>query len=189
MTEKEIIILGIDPGTTIMGFGVISVTGQKMNLLELNELQLKKEKDHYTKLKLIFERTIELIDKYHPDELAIEAPFFGKNVQSMLKLGRAQGVAMAAGLSRELIIKEYSPKKIKMAITGSGNASKEQVAKMLQNIFKIKVLPKNLDSTDGLAAAVCHFYNRNSPTAQKKYSGWSAYVSQNPSLLKKGLNS
>jgi crossover junction endodeoxyribonuclease RuvC len=107
----------------------------------------------------------------------------------MLKLGRAQGVAMAAGLSRELIIKEYSPKKIKMAITGSGNASKEQVAKMLQNIFKIKVLPKNLDSTDGLAAAVCHFYNRNSPTAQKKYSGWSAYVSQNPSLLKKGLNS
>ncbi len=185
MKEKEIIILGVDPGTTIMGFGIISVIGQKMNLLELNELLLKKEKDHYTKLKLIFERTIDLIDKYHPDELAIEAPFFGKNVQSMLKLGRAQGVAMAAGLSRELIIREYSPKKIKMAITGNGNASKEQVAKMLQSMFNIKVLPKNLDSTDGLAAAVCHFYNRESLTSLKKYSGWSAYVNQNPSLLKK----
>ena len=184
MINKETIILGVDPGTTIMGFGVIKVEGQKMKLLELNELQLKKEKDHYTKLKLIFERTIHLIDKYHPDELAIEAPFFGKNVQSMLKLGRAQGVAMAAGLSRQLIIREYSPKKIKMSITGSGNASKEQVAKMLQNIFKIKELPKNLDSTDGLAAAVCHFYNRNSPTSQKKYSGWSAYISQNPLTIK-----
>lgn len=186
MIDKEIIILGIDPGTTIMGFGVVRVIGSKMDLLELNELQLKKEKDHYTKLKLIFERTIDLIEKYNPDELAIEAPFFGKNVQSMLKLGRAQGVAMAAGLSRELIIREYSPKKIKMAITGNGNASKEQVAKMLQDIFKIKVLPKNLDSTDGLAAAVCHFYNRNSPVTSKKYTGWSAYVSQNPSQVKKG---
>tara|TARA_B100000780_G_scaffold239773_1_gene181622 strand:- start:2673 stop:3245 length:573 start_codon:yes stop_codon:yes gene_type:complete len=185
MKEKEIIILGVDPGTNIMGFGVIKVIGQKMNLLELNELQLNKEKDHYTKLKLIFERTIQLIDKYNPDELAIEAPFFGKNVQSMLKLGRAQGVAMAAGLSRQLIIREYSPKKIKMSITGSGNASKEQVAKMLQSMFQIKNLPKNLDSTDGLAAAVCHFYNRDSPTTSKKYTGWSAYVSQNPSLIKK----
>mgnify|MGYP001470947426 CR=1 FL=1 len=185
MKEKETIILGVDPGTTIMGFGIIKVINQKMSLIELNELQLKKEKDHYTKLKLIFDRTIELIDKYNPDELAIEAPFFGKNVQSMLKLGRAQGVAMAAGLSRELIIKEYSPKKIKMSITGNGNASKEQVAKMLQNIFNIKVLPKNLDSTDGLAAAVCHFYNRDSPLINKKYSSWSTYISQNPSMIKK----
>ena len=128
-TEK--IILGIDPGTTIMGFGLIKVIGKKMEFLQLNELQLKKYDDHYLKLKLIFERTVELIDTHHPDEIAIEAPFFGKNVQSMLKLGRAQGVAMAAGLSREVPITEYSPKKIKMAITGNGNATKEQVAKDL----------------------------------------------------------
>ena len=186
MNNNEIIILGVDPGTTIMGFGVISVKGQKMNLLELNELQLKKEKDHFTKLKLIFDRTIDLINKYNPDEISIEAPFFGKNVQSMLKLGRAQGVAMAAALSRELIVYEYSPKKIKMSITGNGNASKEQVAKMLKNIFDIKVLPKNLDSTDGLAAAVCHFHNRGGyESSEKKYSGWSSFINQNPSIVHK----
>ena len=125
------IILGIDPGTTIMGFGLIKVVQKKMEFIQLNELQLSKYDDHYTKLKIIFERTIELIETHHPDEIAIEAPFFGKNVQSMLKLGRAQGVAMAAGLSRQIPITEYEPKKIKMAITGNGNASKEQVAKML----------------------------------------------------------
>ena len=125
--------------------------------MQLNELQLKKYSDHYLKLKLIFERTLELIDTFNPDEIAIEAPFFGKNVQSMLKLGRAQGVAMAAGLSREIPITEYSPKKIKMAITGNGNASKEQVAKMLKSLLQLKALPKNLDSTDGLAAAVSIF--------------------------------
>src|SRR5690606_12038168 len=156
---EERIILGIDPGTTIMGFGLIRVTGKQMRFMQLNELQLQKYHDHYLKLKLIFERTVELIDTYHPDEIAIEAPFFGKNVQSMLKLGRAQGVARAAGLSREIPITEYSPKKIKMAITGNGNASKEQVAKMLQSLLGIKTLPKNLDSMDGLGAAVCHFYN------------------------------
>ena len=159
MVSSEKIILGIDPGTTIMGFGLIKAVGKKMEFLQLNELHLKKYDDHYLKLKLIFERTVELIDTYHPDEIAIEAPFYGKNVQSMLKLGRAQGVAMAAGLSREVPITEYSPKKIKVAITGNGNASKEQVAKMLQSLLKIKSLPKNLDATDGLAAAVCHFYN------------------------------
>ena len=159
--QREKIILGIDPGTTIMGFGLIKVVGNKMSFLLLNELVLNKLDDHYLRLKYIFERTIDLIEKYHPDEIAIEAPFFGKNVQSMLKLGRAQGVAMAAGLSKEIPITEYSPKKIKMSITGSGNASKEQVAKMLQSLLGIKKLPKNLDSTDGLAAAVCHFYNQN----------------------------
>ena len=181
-TEK--IILGIDPGTTIMGFGLIKVERKKMQFLQLNELQLKKYDDHYLKLKLIFERTVELIDSYHPDEIAIEAPFFGKNVQSMLKLGRAQGVAMAAGLSREVPITEYSPKKIKMAITGNGNASKEQVAKMLQSMLKIKTLPKNLDSTDGLAAAVCHFYNMNSPVNHNHYTGWAAFVKQNQDKIK-----
>jgi crossover junction endodeoxyribonuclease RuvC len=182
-TEK--IILGIDPGTTIMGFGLIKVVGKKMHFLQLNELQLQKYKDHYLKLKLIFERTVELIDTYHPDEIAIEAPFFGKNVQSMLKLGRAQGVAMAAGLSREVPITEYSPKKIKMAITGNGNASKEQVAKMLQSLLQLKSLPKNLDSTDGLAAAVCHFYNSGRVEVGKSYSGWASFVKQNEKRVKK----
>jgi crossover junction endodeoxyribonuclease RuvC len=183
--SSEKIILGIDPGTTIMGFGLIKITDKKMELMQLDELILKKYSDHYVKLKLIFERTIHLIEQYHPDEIAIEAPFFGKNVQSMLKLGRAQGVAMAAGLSREVPITEYSPKKIKMAITGNGNASKEQVAKMLQNLLKIKQLPKNLDATDGLAAAVCHFYNSGKITSGKSYTGWSAFVKQNENRVKK----
>jgi len=183
--SKEKIILGIDPGTTIMGFGLIKIVNKKMEFLQLNELNLKKYNDHYLKLKLIFERTIELIDTHHPDEIAIEAPFFGKNVQSMLKLGRAQGVAMAAGLSREVPITEYLPKKIKMAITGNGNASKEQVAKMLQNILGLKTLPKNLDATDGLAAAVCHFYNLGKVTIGKSYSGWESFVKQNDGRVKK----
>jgi crossover junction endodeoxyribonuclease RuvC len=182
---KERIILGIDPGTTIMGFGIIKVVNKTMSFVQLNELDLKKYDDHYLKLKLIFERTIELIDSHHPDEIAIEAPFFGKNVQSMLKLGRAQGVAMAAGLSREVPITEYSPKKIKMAITGNGNASKEQVAKMLQSLLSLKALPKNLDATDGLAAAVCHFYNAGKVEMGKSYTGWSAFVKQNESRVKK----
>jgi len=177
------IILGIDPGTTIMGFGLIKVINKKIELIEMEELKLIKIKDHYVRLKLIFEKTIELIDKHKPDEISIEAPFFGKNVQSMLKLGRAQGVAMAAGLSRQIPVTEYSPKKIKMAITGNGNASKEQVAKMLQNLFSIKELPKNLDSTDGLAAAVCHFYNNESISTDKKYSGWSSYIKNNPKKI------
>jgi len=182
--QNEKIILGIDPGTTIMGFGIIKVTGKKMTFIQMNELMLKKYSDPFTKLKLIFERTIELIDTYHPDEIAIEAPFYGKNVQSMLKLGRAQGVAMAAGLSRQIPITEYMPKKIKMAITGNGNASKEQVAKMLQSTLGLKSLPKNLDSTDGLAAAVCHFYNEGRLEAGKSYTGWSAFVKQNEDRLK-----
>ncbi len=168
-----------------MGFGLIKVAGQQMELVQMNELLLQKYTDPYTKLKLIFERTVELIDTYHPDEVAIEAPFFGKNVQSMLKLGRAQGVAMAAALSREVPITEYLPKKIKMAITGNGNASKEQVAKMLQSLLQIKTLPKNLDSTDGLAAAVCHFYNSGKVVGEKSYSGWASFVSQNEKRIKK----
>lgn len=162
-----------------MGFGLIKIVNKNMELIQIGELILKKYDDHYMKLKVIFERTIQIIEEYHPDEIAIEAPFFGKNVQSMLKLGRAQGVAMAAGLSREIPITEYSPKKIKMAITGNGNASKEQVAKMLQNLLKLKTLPKNLDATDGLAAAVCHFYNSGNISTDKNYTGWDAFVKQN----------
>ena len=185
--SHEKIILGIDPGTTIMGFGLIKIVNKKMEFLQLNELLLQKYKDPYIKLKLIFERTIELIDTFHPDEIALEAPFMGKNPQSMLKLGRAQGVAMAAGLSRDIPVTEYAPKKIKMSITGNGNASKEQVAKMLQSLLKLKTLPKNLDSTDGLAAAVCHFYNSGNSinTGGKSYTGWASFVNQNKSRVKK----
>ena len=167
-----------------MGFGLIKVVNRKMSFLQLNELHLQKYDDPYVKLKLIFERTVELIDTWHPDEIAIEAPFFGKNVQSMLKLGRAQGVAMAAGLSREVPVTEYSPKKIKMAITGNGNASKEQVAGMLKSLLSLDTLPKNLDATDGLAAAVCHFYNSGKVEIGKNYSGWEAFVKQNPGKIK-----
>lgn len=182
---QEKIILGIDPGTTVMGFGIVRVVGKQLQFVQMNELLLKKYPDHYIKLKLIFERTLELIDTYHPDEIAIEAPFYGKNVQSMLKLGRAQGVAMAAGLSRQIPITEYMPKKIKMAITGNGNASKEQVAKMLQGLLKLKTLPKNLDSTDGLAAAVCHYYNAGRIEVGATYTGWDAFVKKNPQKINK----
>jgi len=182
---KEKIILGVDPGTTIMGFGLIKVVDKKMEFLQMNELLLQKYKDPYTKLKLIFERTMELIDTYHPDEMALEAPFFGVNVQSMLKLGRAQGVAMAAGLSREIPVTEYAPKKIKMAITGSGNASKEQVAAMLKSLLNLKTLPKNLDATDGLAAAVCHHFNSGKTVGTKNYGSWESFVSQNANRIKK----
>ena len=175
----EKIILGVDPGTTVMGFGIIQVMKNQMKFVQMNELILSKYDDHYLKLKLIFERTTELIDTYKPDELAIEAPFFGKNVQSMLKLGRAQGVAMAAGLARQVPITEYEPKKVKMAITGNGSASKEQVAKMLQQLLNIKELPKHFDATDGLAVAVCHFFNGGKAQKQQSYSGWDAFVKQN----------
>ena len=182
---KEKIILGIDPGTTIMGFGIIRISGKEMHFVQMNELKLTRLKDPYLKLKYIFERTIELIETYQPDEIAIEAPFYGKNVQSMLKLGRAQGVAMAAGLSRQIPITEYLPKIIKMAITGNGNASKEQVARMLQQLLGLKELPKNLDSTDGLAAAVCHFFNEGKVSVGKSYSGWESFVRSNPDIIDK----
>ena len=182
MTEK--IILGIDPGTTIMGFGLIKIVGKQMFFLQMNELLLNKYDNHYLKLKVIFERTTELIDTFHPDELALEAPFFGKNVQSMLKLGRAQGVAMAAGLARQIPITEYEPKKVKMAITGNGNASKEQVAKMLQQLLHFSEIPKNLDATDGLAVAVCHFFNNGKPEKTNSYNSWSAFVNQNKERIK-----
>ena len=183
ITDK--IILGIDPGTTIMGYGLISVTGNKMQLVDLGVLRLNKLNDHAMKLKTIFEYTLTLIDKHSPDDLAIEAPFFGKNVQSMLKLGRAQGVAMAAGLFRTIPIFEYSPKKIKQSITGNGNASKEQVAAMLQTLLTLHELPKKLDATDGLAAAVCHYFQQGNKTGSRKKisGGWKSFLSENPARL------
>ncbi len=175
-------MLGIDPGTIVMGYGVLRITNNKPLLEAMGVLQLNKYEDHYLRLRKIFERVLSLIDQYHPDELAIEAPFFGKNVQSMLKLGRAQGVAMAAALERDIPIFEYAPLKIKMAITGNGNASKEQVAGMLQRILHIpetSMLPQ-LDATDGLAAAVCHFFQSNRPHQERSYSGWKDFISKNP---------
>tara|TARA_B100000809_G_scaffold199543_1_gene199582 strand:- start:280 stop:831 length:552 start_codon:yes stop_codon:yes gene_type:complete len=182
LTDK--IILGIDPGTTIMGYGLIHIKGKNMELMQMGVLHLSKLSSHELKLKRIFERTLAMIDEYKPDELAVEAPFFGKNVQSMLKLGRAQGVAMAAGLYRDIPIFEYSPKKIKKSITGNGNASKEQVAAMLKSLLTIKEMPKHLDATDGLAAAVCHFFQRDVGLKGKSYTGWKAFVKDNPDRLK-----
>jgi crossover junction endodeoxyribonuclease RuvC len=178
---KEKIILGIDPGTTVMGYGLIKVIDNKPFLLVMGVLELNKYDDHYLRLRRIFERVIGLIDEFLPDELAIEAPFFGKNVQSMLKLGRAQGVAMAAALSRDIPIFEYAPLKIKMAITGNGRAAKEQVANMLQRYLKIpdeQMLPQ-LDATDGLAAALCHFFQSNRPSSESQYTGWKDFINKN----------
>jgi crossover junction endodeoxyribonuclease RuvC len=177
------IILGIDPGTSIMGYGIIRGDKQKPELLTLGVIELSKFKDHYVKIRRIFDRTIELIDQYHPDELAIEAPFYGKNVQSMLKLGRAQGAAISAALYRDMPIFEYAPKKIKMAITGQGNASKEQVAGILKNLFTIEQLPKNLDATDGLAAALCHFYQKDIPDKGGGYNSWKDFLAKNPDRM------
>lgn len=185
--EKERIILGIDPGTTVMGWGVIKAVGQKPMCEGLGIIELQKYDNHYLKLQRIFESVLELIDKYHPDEMALEAPFFGKNVQSMLKLGRAQGVAMAAGLYRGLPIAEYAPLKIKMAVTGSGRASKEQVAGMLQKYLKLAEIPKKLDATDGLAAALCHFFQNQNLKQAKSYSNWNDFVKKNPGRSKSGM--
>ena len=155
-TDK--IILGVDPGTSITGYGIIRVVGKELSIITLGVIELSKYRDHYLKLKNIFESILRLIESYKPDEFAIEAPFYGKNVQSMLKLGRAQGVAMSAALSRSIPIFEYSPKKIKMAITGNGNASKEQVAGFLKSMLKFENPTDTFDATDGLGAAVCHYY-------------------------------
>jgi len=182
--DKERIILGIDPGTTIMGYGVVHEKNNDLQVVNLGIISLHKYGNHYLKLQRIFERTIHLIDHYHPDELAIEAPFYGKNVQSMLKLGRAQGVAMTAALSRDIPIFEYAPRKIKLSITGQGNASKEQVAAFLQNLLKLKDIPDMLDATDGLAAAVCHCYQKNVPTAANNAKSWKEYINKNPGRVK-----
>ena len=184
---KERIIIGIDPGTNVMGYGILQVLDKKPQLMAMGVLQLSKFENHYMRLYRIFERVQGLIDQYHPDEMAIEAPFFGKNVQSMLKLGRAQGVAMAAALSRDVPIAEYAPLKIKMSITGNGSASKEQVADMLKRMLHISeenMLPQ-LDATDGLAAALCHFFQTNRPQTEKTYTSWKDFMAKNPSKVKK----
>lgn len=175
------IILGIDPGTVVMGYGLIHIKGKKIEMLASGVIKLDKLKDHPTRLKKIFDRTLEIIKEYHPDEMAIEAPFFGKNVQSMLKLGRAQGVAIAAALSRNLPVSEYSPRKIKQSVTGNGNASKEQVFGMLENLLGTKLGNIPLDASDGLAAAICHHFNSSGvSSSSKSYSGWASFIKENP---------
>lgn len=175
----ERIILGIDPGTVVLGYGVIRETGKKMKLETLGVVKMGHLDDHGLKLQRIFKKTLALIEEYKPDCVALEAPFYGKNIQVMLKLGRAQGVAMAAALSRDIPIYEYSPRKIKQSVTGNGSASKEQVAAMLQNLLGFKETPDFLDATDGLAVAVCHSFQQNSVRSNKSYSTWSAFVKDN----------
>jgi crossover junction endodeoxyribonuclease RuvC len=180
MVEDKI-ILGIDPGTTVMGYGLIHVKKNQLHMVNFGIIQLNKLTNHPDKLKRIFDRIDGIINEFKPDELAIEAPFFGKNVQSMLKLGRAQGVAIAAGLSRNVPFEEYSPRRIKQAITGNGNASKEQVAAMLQKLLNFNELPKYLDATDGLAVAVCHHFSKGIGEHNKsKSNNWDSFLRNNP---------
>ncbi|CAN5474846.1 crossover junction endodeoxyribonuclease RuvC [soil metagenome] len=179
---KEKIILGLDPGTNVMGYGLILIRGSKMDLIQFGVIQLSSYETHELKLKKIFDRVLALVEEFKPDEVALEAPFYGKNVQSMLKLGRAQGVAMSAALYREIPITEYAPKKVKQSVTGNGNASKEQVARMLMQIFNLKELPKLLDASDALGVAVCHHYQKGK--AKDKKSTWESFVKENPKRVK-----
>ena len=179
--NSEKIILGIDPGTNIMGYGIIAVRANKMNLIDLGSIKIKKQTGHELKLKEIFECCMELVVKYLPDEMAIESPFYGKNIQAMLKLGRAQGVAMAAAMSREIPIVEYAPRKIKQSVTGNGNASKAQVASMLYSIFNIKSSPTE-DATDALAIAVCHHFQKG--INKQPRASWDSFVKNNPERLR-----
>ena len=182
-TEK--ISLGIDPGTNVMGYGVIKVKGNKAEMVAMGIIDLRKMSDPYLRLGKIFERVTGVIDSYLPDEMAIEAPFFGKNIQSMLKLGRAQGVAIAAAIQHSVPIHEYAPLKIKMAITGNGSASKEQVAGMLMRLLHLdeKDMPKFMDATDALGAAYCHFMQMGTPVSDTHYKGWKDFVNRNQSRI------
>ena len=184
--ESDRIIIGIDPGTNIMGYGILGIKAKKPFLIAMGVIGLHKLGDHYLRLGRIYERVSMLVEQYCPDEMAIEAPFFGKNVQSMLKLGRAQGVAMAAALSKEVPITEYEPRKIKQAITGSGAASKEQVKEMLRRILDIssESLETRLDATDALGAALCHFYESSRPSVPKGASSWKEFIAKNPDRVK-----
>ncbi len=183
--SKERIILGIDPGTAVMGYGLVKETGNQIELISLGVVKMTHLDNHPLKLQRIFEQTTSLIEQYHPDCLALEAPFYGKNIQVMLKLGRAQGVAMAAGLAKGLPIVEYSPKKIKQSITGNGNATKEQVAAMLKQLLKFNETPEFLDATDGLAVAVCHSFQKiTSAGTAKSYSGWESFAKDNVKRIK-----
>jgi crossover junction endodeoxyribonuclease RuvC len=184
---KDKVILGIDPGTNLMGYGVLHIVDSMPHVVTLGVIDLRKYANHYLKLAHIHERVQGIISSYLPDELAIEAPFFGKNVQSMLKLGRAQGVAMSAALEKDIPITEYAPLKIKMSITGNGQASKEQVADMLKRLLKMNddMTGPFFDATDALAAAYCHYLQMNRPQTEKSYSSWKDFIAKNPSKIVK----
>lgn len=188
MQKSSKIILGIDPGTIIMGYGLIEIKGTAIHLLEMNVLKLSPKNDAYEKLEKIHAKVQQLIATYKPDHFAIEAPFFGKNVQSMLKLGRAQGVAIAAAIQAGLTVHEYSPKKIKQSITGNGNAGKDQVMKMLQQLLNFSHGPVFMDASDALAVAVCHHFQQNAlipgKSSKQVASGWKAFLQKNPSRVK-----
>lgn len=181
---KERIILGIDPGTVVLGYGIVKEVNKKISLITLGVIKMGHLDDHGLKLQRIYKKCAALIEEYKPDCVALEAPFYGKNVQVMLKLGRAQGVAMAAALNSDIPIFEYSPRKIKQSVTGSGNASKEQVAAMLQSLLNFRETPEFLDATDGLAVAVCHSFQQNLSTGGKSYSGWEAFAKDNQKRIK-----
>lgn len=186
LKEWDRIIIGIDPGTNVMGYAILGIKGKKPALIAMGVIELNKFESHYLRLRRIYDRVLGLVEQYLPDEMAIEAPFFGKNVQSMLKLGRAQGVAMAAALSRDVPITEYEPRKIKMAITGNGAASKEQVREMLRRILDIpdaSLLPQ-LDATDALGAALCHFYESAKPAVARGASSWKSFIASHPDMVK-----
>ena len=183
--DYEKIIMGIDPGTNVLGYGVLGVNGKKAEMIVMGVVELSKFESHYKRLLRIYERITGLIEQFLPDELAIEAPFYGKNVQSMLKLGRAQGVAMAAALCRDIPIAEYAPLSVKQAVTGQGRASKEQVATMLKHILKIEEdkMPSLLDATDALAVALTHFYENSKPSIGKGKQSWEQFLRQNPDRI------
>ena len=181
--NKNTIILGIDPGTNIMGYGLIKAAEKDPVLIGFGCVEMHKSFDYYEKLKCIFERTLELVDEYKPDALAIESQFYGNNVQSMLKLGRAQGAAISAALYRSVPVFEYAPRKIKQSITGYGNASKEQIAALLQKLMKFDTLPDKLDATDGLAVALCHYYQQGKTLPSGKYKGWGEFIRKNPERI------
>lgn len=177
-------ILGIDPGSNVMGYGVIRIENKHSKLVAFDVISVSPKMTHYEKLKYIFDHILNVIDQYNPDEVALEAPFFGKNVQSMLKLGRSQGVAMAAALLRNKPIFEYAPLKVKQAITGMGQAAKEQVAYFLQKIYGFDEIPKALDATDAVAVALCHWLESSKPMGTKPYKGWDDFVRKNPDRIK-----
>ncbi len=185
--EPDKIILGIDPGTNVMGYGLIAISKGKMSLVQFGVIHLNKYSNHALKLKKIYERVSQIIEEYTPDEIALEAPFFGKNVQSMLKLGRAQGVAMAAALIKDIPVNEYAPRKVKQAVTGKGTASKELVCNMILNLLNMKEAPKLLDATDALGVAICHYYQTTgtSQISTKNANSWAAFIKNNPTRQKK----
>jgi len=178
------IILGIDPGTIILGYGLIQTVDHKPGLVTMGALRLQKYSDPLMRLGKIYERINSLIEEFQPGQVAIEAPFFGKNVQSMLKLGRAQGVALAPALNRGIPVFEYAPRKVKQSITGNGNASKEQVATMVQTILGFRETPDYLDATDGVAVALCHFYQMSRPVSAPAVKSWAEFIRKNPDRIR-----